>query len=183
MKRVFAFIGGPKAGQSTLAAELAFEWVKRGASACVLTTREPVEARGFDWFTLSGLAPPQAGTQRDLARLAADLTQLEDYDYLILDLPPASVDLAVAAALSGAELVMTLNIEQGALGEEISAMFREMARRPLPRPLKRVLNKVRNSKAAADAAERLIASIAKKQAQIVRPSCGQPALGSGSGRP
>jgi hypothetical protein len=117
---------------------------------------------GFDCFTLPGLAPLQAGPQRDPARLAADLTQLEDYDYMILDLPPGSVDIALAAALSGAGLVITLDIEQGALGEEISAMFREMARRPPPQPLQLVINKVRYPDAAADATQRLIDNIAKK---------------------
>jgi hypothetical protein len=174
MKRVFAFIGSAQVGQSTIAAELAFEWVKRGASACVLTTREQVESMGFDCIAVPGLVPPRAGVQRDLARLATDLSQLEDYDYLILDLPPGSVDLAVAAAFSGAELVMTLNIEQGALGEEISIMFRELARRPPPRPLMLVLNKVHNSQAASDAAERLIANIAKKLKLPVRLTVNLP---------
>jgi MinD-like ATPase involved in chromosome partitioning or flagellar assembly len=162
MKRVFALIGGRRAGQSTLATELALEWVKRGASACVLTTREQVESTGFDCFSLPVLAPPRTGKQRDLARLAADLTQLKDYDYILLDLPRGSVDIAVAAALSGAELIMTLNFEQGALGGEIGAMFREMARRPPQRPVQLVLNKVRNSEAASDAAERLMANLSKK---------------------
>ena len=164
MNRVFAFIGGrPRVGQTTIAAELAFEWVKRGASACVLTTRHQIEAMGFDCFELPGLAPPGgAGRQRDTAILASDLAQLEDYDYFILDLPVGSTDLAMAAAHSGAELVVPISIEQGSLGE-VSGMFKQIARRPPSRPLHLVLSQERNTTAAAAAAERLIASIRAKR--------------------
>jgi hypothetical protein len=163
MTRVFAFIGGPsRVGQSTIAAELAFEWVKRGASACILTTRRQIEPMGFDCFELPSLAPPDTTDgQRDLATLAADLAQLEDYDYFILDLPSGSADLAIAAGLSGADLVVPMSIEQGALSE-VSGMFKQIARRPPPRPLRLVLNQVRNPAAATDAAERLISSIEEK---------------------
>jgi MinD-like ATPase involved in chromosome partitioning or flagellar assembly len=162
MKRIFAFVGGrARVGQSTIAAELALEWGKRGARACILTTRGRIASMGFDSFTLSSLAPPPDGGPRDLASLAADLGQLEDYDYIILDLPPESVDLAIAAGLSGAQLVVPLPIEEGPL-HDISAMFQEMARRPPLRPLQLVLNKVRNAEAALNNAERLIASMAKK---------------------
>ncbi|MDJ0781677.1 MAG: hypothetical protein QNJ22_06875 [Desulfosarcinaceae bacterium] len=162
MTRVFAFIGGrPQVGQSTITAELAFEWVKRGASACILTSRSQIETMGFDCFELSELAPPEAGGQRNLSALAADLAQLDDYDYFILDLPPGSVDLAIAASLSGAELVVPLQVEQGALSD-VGALFREIARQPPPRPIQLVLNQVRNSAAAIAAAERLIASIEQK---------------------
>jgi MinD-like ATPase involved in chromosome partitioning or flagellar assembly len=162
MTRVFAFIGGrPQVGQSTIAAELAFEWVKRGASACILTTGRRADAMGFDCFELASLAPPKAGRARDLAALAADLAQLEDYDYVLLDLPPGSVDLAIAAGLSGAELVVPVSIEQGALSE-LGGMFKAIARRPPPRPLRLVLNQVRSPAAAAEAAGRLMTSVGKK---------------------
>lgn len=163
MTRVFAFIGGSsRVGQSTIAAELAFEWVKRGASACILTTRRRIEAMGFDCFELPSLAPADtADGQRDLAALASDLAQLEDYDYFILDLPAGSADLAIAAGLSGADLVVPISIEQGALGE-VSGIFKQIARRPPPRPIRLVLNQVRNPAAATDAAERLISSIQEK---------------------
>ena len=161
MKRVFAFIGGrPEAGQSTIAAELAFEWVKRGASACILTTRRQIDTMGFDCFELPSLAPA-AGGGREMGALSTDLAQLEDYDYLALDLPPASIDLALAAGLSGADLVIPMCIEQGTLAE-VGGMFREIARRPPPRPLHLVLNQVRDAKAATEAAQRLMASIERK---------------------
>lgn len=163
MTKVFAFIGGhSRVGQSTIAAELAFEWVKRGASACILTTRRQIEAMGFDCFELPSLAPPDTtGGQRDLTRLASDLAQLEDYDYFILDLPAGSADLAVAAGLSGADLVVPIGIEQGTLGE-VSGIFKRIAHRPPLRPMHLVLNQVRNPAAATDAAERLISSIEEK---------------------
>lgn len=163
MTKVFAFISGrPQTGQSTITAELAFEWVKRGASACILTTRHQIEAMGFDCFALDSLAPPSAtGGRRDLTTLVADLSQLEDYDYFILDLPVGSLDLAIAAGLAGADLVVPISIEQGALGD-VSGMFRQIARRPPLRPLRLVLNQVRNRAAASDATKRLIASIETK---------------------
>lgn len=163
MTKVFAFISGrPRTGQSTITAELAFEWVKRGASACILTTRHQIEAMGFDCFALASLAPPSAtGGRRDLTTLVSDLAQLEDYDYFILDLPVGSTDLAIAAGLAGGDLVVPISIEQGALGE-VSGMFRQIARRPPLRPLRLVLNQVRNPVAASDATKRLIASIEAK---------------------
>lgn len=144
MTRVFAFIGGsPGVGQTTLAAMLAFEWVKRGASACILTTKCQIEAVGFDCFKIKGLAPQEDGGRRDLAALAADLAQLEDYDYFILDLPPGSVDLAIAAGFSGATLIVPVRIEQTALGE-VGAVFKALARHPPPQPVQLVLSQVRS---------------------------------------
>jgi MinD-like ATPase involved in chromosome partitioning or flagellar assembly len=162
MTRVFAFIGGsPGVGQTTLAAMLAFEWVKRGASACILTTKCQIEAVGFDCFEIKGLAPQEDDGRRDLAALAADLAQLEDYDYFILDLPPGSVDLAIAAGFSGATLIVPVRIEQTALGE-VGAVFKALARHPPAQPVQLVLSQVRDAVTAGDAAERLRTSIAKK---------------------
>jgi hypothetical protein len=162
MTRVLAFIEGcSRVGQSTILAELAFELVKRGSSVCILTAKRSVEAKGFDCFELAGLAPPGDRGQRDPAALAADLAQLEDYDIFLLDLPSASADLAIAAGLSGAELVVPIRLDQGALGE-IGAVFKALARRPPPRPFRLVLNQVRDAAGATAAAERLLVSLAKR---------------------
>jgi hypothetical protein len=162
MTRVFAFIGGgSQVGQSTIAAELAFAWVKCGASACVLTAKRRIEAMGFDCFELAGLAPRGDRGQRNPAALAADLAELEDYDYFLLDLPPGSIDLAVAAGLSGAELVVPISVDQGALGE-VGPVFRELARRPPRQSIHLVLNRVGDVAAATDAAQRLMARLERK---------------------
>jgi MinD-like ATPase involved in chromosome partitioning or flagellar assembly len=162
MTRVFAFIGGCSGvGQTTLAAALAFEWVKRGASACILTTQCQIEAMGFDCFEIQGLAPQADGGRRDPAALAADLAQLADYDYFILDLPPGSADLAIAAGFSGATLVVPVRIEQTALGE-VGAVFKALARHPPTQPVQIVLSQVRDVVTAGDAAERLRTRIVKK---------------------
>ena len=173
MKQVFAFISGRSGeGQSTIAAELAFEWVKRGASACILTHRRRIDTMGFDCFELAGLGTAPDG-RRDLSALAADLDQLEDYDHFLLDLPPDGVDLAVAAGQAGAGVVVPMRVEQGSFSE-FSGLFREVARRPLPQPLRLVLNQVRQPAAATEAAERLMGSVEKKLGLSTRLAAALP---------
>ena len=116
----------------------------------------------------------QAGTRLPSSRnLAADLAKLDDYDYFILDLPPGSVDLAIAAGFSGATLVVPVRIEQEALGE-VGAVFKALARHPPTQPVQLVLNQVRDAVAAGDAAERLRASIVRKLKVATRLAAALP---------